>query len=290
MIKNGQVLKSALIGLALYASPFVVQISGAADVVRSLSLEERVARLENMTQQRNQVMVNLQYKLAEIQEELGGLRGTQEEHSFSLEQLTDRQRDIYRDVDTRLGEVREQLLAMASGKLPVSGLGSTSSSSLPSTGSSTAQADNLAANPKNATETVDNDRASIRTMSDDGAESYNKIFPLVRNKNYSQAIDAYKAFIATYPQSKFIANSHYWLGQVYFVQGRLEDAVIPFQTVLDKYPDFTKSADAMLKLAIIKSSLDDKATAVALFQRIINEYPATSTARMAEKRLKELNL
>lgn len=283
-MKNGHQFSSALIGLVIIiANPFNVLSVQAAEVVKSLSLEDRVTRLEQLLQQRNQVFVDLQYKISDIQQELGTLRGTQEEHSFSLKQLTERQRDIYRDVDTRLSEVRNQLLTLSDGSVKLA-------TTISVTGSETEQStpNGEQSQPPNQSSTSFQTAQVDQTFADNGIESYNKIFPMVRNKNYQQAVVAYQNFINNYPQSKFLPNAYYWLGQVYFVQGNLQQALAPFEVIMEKFPEFKKFADVLLKVANIQISEGQKLKAIELFRQIMTNYPNTSTARMAEKRLKEL--
>jgi len=272
----------------MVTSPFIVLNADAVDVVRPLSLEERVTQIENQLQQRNQLFVNLQYKISDIQQELATLRGTQEEHSYSLKQLTDRQRDIYRDVDTRLSEVREQLLALSGdGGLPITISSGTAASQTPPKQMVSNQGNPTGNKPETTTPAAKNTNP---TLVDEGIDSYNLIFPLVRNKNYAEAILAYQNFIKTYPQSKFVPNAYYWLGQVYFVQGQLAEALTPFEMILKNYADFDKYSDVLLKVANIKNSTGALVEAKQLFQKIIADYPNSTTARMAEKRLSEIKI
>jgi len=289
MMRNGQFKTSALVGLVIMVtSPFIVLNADAVDVVRPLSLEERVTQIENQLQQRNQLFVNLQYKISDIQQELATLRGTQEEHSYSLKQLTDRQRDIYRDVDTRLSEVREQLLALSGdGGLPITISSGTAASQTPPKQMVSNQGNPTGNKPETTTPAAKNTNP---TLVDEGIDSYNLIFPLVRNKNYAEAILAYQNFIKTYPQSKFVPNAYYWLGQVYFVQGQLAEALTPFEMILKNYADFDKYSDVLLKVANIKNSTGALVEAKQLFQKIIADYPNSTTARMAEKRLSEIKI
>jgi tol-pal system protein YbgF len=266
-MKFGQTLGKAIAGLVIIASPFSIVISHsvqAAEVVRSLSLEERVERLEKQQQIRNKSLVEIQYKLSDLQDEIRNLLGTQEENNYRLNQLTERQRDIYKDVDRRLTEAQQSLNNMTTSP------GTTSSLyKAPTTKSQTTAT---------ATSTTRNE-----------AEAYEKIFPLVRGKKYAQAITAYQQFLANYPASKYSANAHYWLGQVHYVQSQLEPAIRQFQLVSDKFASSSKAPDALLKLGIIYMQQNKTEEAKAMFSKLSREFPGTSSSRIAERRLKELN-
>ncbi len=269
-MKFGQTLGKAIGGLVIIAGPFSIAISQsvqAADVVRSLSLEERVERLENQQQVRNKSLVDLQYKISEIQEEIRNLLGTQEENNYRLTQLTERQREIYKDVDRRLSEAQQSLKTM--------------------TNSAPSQTYN-ASNRSPRVSTLSSQQTS-QSVGRAEAEAYEKIFPLVRGKKYAQAITGYQQFLANYPNSKYSANAHYWLGQVHFVQSQLDEAIHQFKLVSEKFTSSSKAPDALLKLGIIYSQQNKTEQAKAKFSQLTREFPGTSSARLAERRLKELN-
>jgi tol-pal system protein YbgF len=249
---SGRNWLSAALGLALIAGPFAVR---AAEVVRPLSLEERVAQLEANQTARNQALVDLQFKIAQMQAELRELRGTLEEHGYQLNQLTERQREIYRDVDARLSETQQLLdkLKEQNGSLE---------------------------RPAGQT----NAQASGRQEMD----AYESIFPLVRAKKYEEAVQAYRQFLSQYPNGKYAVNAHYWLGQVLYVQGKMDEARAEFETVVQKYPKSSKAPDALLKLAMIAQSGEKTDLAREHLERLVREFPNSSAARMAERRLKDL--
>lgn len=290
-MKIGTTLGTVLTGLVIFAGPFsVAELSNnqssdlssasrsllyAAEVVRSLSLEERVERLETQMQSRNSILADLQFKLSDLQEQVRNLLGTQEENNYRLTQLTERQREIYKDVDSRLTEAREQLQKFLAGN------GSSTTSRRPSNSY-------RPSNTNRAKTTAVTNTQTVVAASSAESSSYESIFPLVREKKYAKAISAYESFIAKYPSGKYTVNAHYWLGQVHFVQGQLDDAGLQFKLVIDKYPKSRKAPDAMLKLAIILQQQNKASDAKKLFNKIIRNYPGSSTARLAERRLNEL--
>ncbi len=288
-MKIGKTLGTILTGLVVFASPFSVfdkmtgnqtamgpQLLHAAEVVRSLSLDERVERLEQQKESRSQILAGLQFKINDMQEEIRNLLGTQEENNYRLTQLTERQREIYKDVDSRLTEARQQLQNFLTNN-------SLSKSASSSGNSHTFNAQRNKRVARAAT------KGSQRATSSEESNSYEKIFPLVREKKYVKAIAAYQSFIASYPDGVYAVNAHYWLGQVHFVQGQLDEASQQFTLVKDKFPQSRKAPDALLKLAIIFKTQGENEKAKGMFKTIIKDYPGSSTARLAIRRLRELN-
>ncbi len=262
-MKFGQTLGKAIGGLVIIAGPFSMVASQsvqAAEVVRSLSLEERVERIENQQQQRNKAVVDLQYKISEIQEEVRNMLGTQEENNYRLNQLTERQREIYKDIDRRLNEAQKSLTTI----------------SRPRPSSTTANM------PVTTTPNV------TGSSSRGEAKAYERIFPLVRGKKYDEATTAYQEFLANYPATKYAVNAHYWLGQVHFVQGQMEQAINQFKLVSEKYSTTSKAPDALLKLGIIYQQQNKLEEAKSIFTKLSREFSGSSSARLAERRLREL--
>ncbi|MFT6926431.1 MAG: tol-pal system protein YbgF [Psychromonas sp.] len=108
------------------------------------------------------------------------------------------------------------------------------------------------------------------------------------NKDYNQAITAFEAFVIDYPQSEYLANSHYWLGQLLYQQKKRKEARIAFLTVSEKFPESGKRADSLFKIGIIDEYLGELTSAKDFYQKLLKEYPNSSAAGLAQKRLDAL--
>jgi tol-pal system protein YbgF len=108
------------------------------------------------------------------------------------------------------------------------------------------------------------------------------------NKDYNQAISAFEAFIGNYPQSEYLANSHYWLGQLLYQQQKRKEARVAFLLVSDKFPQSGKRADSLFKIGVIDEYLGELASAKDFYQKVLKEYPNSSAAGLAKKRLNAL--
>ena len=107
-------------------------------------------------------------------------------------------------------------------------------------------------------------------------------------KDYQQAITAFEAFVIDHPESSLIANSQYWLGQLLYKEKKRNEARNAFLIVTDKYPDSTKRADSLFKIGIIDEYLGKTDSAKAFYNKVLKEYPNSSAAGLAGKRLKAL--
>ncbi|MFT5676919.1 MAG: tol-pal system protein YbgF [Paraglaciecola sp.] len=121
-------------------------------------------------------------------------------------------------------------------------------------------------------------------------DAYDKAVNLIlRDKSYDQAIPEFQAFLLNYPNSDYVPNAHYWLGQLLFNKLDWAGAADQFKVIVNKYTDSGKRPEAMLKLGISESERSNVARAKQLWQQVVSEYPDTSAGKLADKRLKNLN-
>ena len=95
----------------------------------------------------------------------------------------------------------------------------------------------------------------------------------------------FQNFIKNYPDSTYLPNANYWLGQLNYNKGKKDDAAYYFASVVKNYPKSPKAADAMFKVGVIMQDKGDTAKAKAVYQQVISKYPGTDGAKQAQKRL-----
>lgn len=221
--------------------------------VNSESLEQRIATLERLVNSRTNVQHNMQSQLDVMQDEVNELRGTLETHNFKLDQILQRQRELYLEIDNRI----EAAFA-------------TKPSESVATNSTTPASNNY-----------------VLSAGED--EAYDKAINLIlRDKKYDEAIPAFEGFLSNFPNSQYTSNAHYWLGQLLFNKQQWEKAQTHFNRVITGFPDSNKRPDAILKLGEIAQRNSDIALAKRLFEQVINEYPDSSVRRIADTRLRAL--
>lgn len=263
-------LNKVLLGLTLAVSPLyglsaepapVIDISNDSSktaVTASsvpMSISDKVANLERKLNSRNRAQVNVQRQLDELQNEVNELRGITELHSHQLSQVIDRQRELYQELERRV----TQALATSSAPAVV-----------PATNADVEIAANYSSD---LTENEAYDRA---------------VNMVLKDKRYDQAIPEFKAFIAKYPQSSYVSNSHYWIGQLLFQKGNIEEAKAEFDVVVKNHANSDKRPDAMLKLALLEQKQSNLTQAKILYQQVISEYPDSKAAKSASSKLQRL--
>ncbi|MFE8148845.1 cell division protein CpoB [Brenneria goodwinii] len=244
---------SLLVGVAaLWAA--TVQAAPISNV-GSGSVDDRVTQLERISNAHSQVLTQLQQQLSDTQRDIDNLRGQIQESQYQLNQVVERQKQIYQQID---------------------GLSSSSSSAAtPAQGTPGANADAGADNS-----------AAPPVSTGDANSDYNEAVALVlEKKQYDQAINAFQAFVKKYPDSTYQPNANYWLGQLNYNKGKKDDAAYYFANVVKNYPKSPKSAEALLKVGVIMQEKGQADKAKAVYQQVVKMYPNTESAKQAQKRL-----
>ncbi len=242
----------------VWAAPAPVSEATASES----SIEQRLSRLEQMMQSRNLLQANLQQQLDLLQDEVSQLRGITEEHSYKLEKVLQRQRELYQEIENRVSAAYTQQPSYDS-QTPAMG------TSMPDTSATASEAmvsTNLSEN-----------------------EAYDRAVKLImQDKRYEAAIPEFQAFVQTYPNSVYVPNAHYWLGQLLTIQGDTAGAKSHFETVVNQYADSSKRPDALLKLGTLEQQEGQLAKAKQLFNEIITQYPDSTAAKLAIERVSKL--
>jgi tol-pal system protein YbgF len=244
-------MKSALVSLlflsgALYAAP-----QGNATTQQ---LSDQIEQLKRLVQARGVAQINLQQQITDLQDELSQIRGETETHAHKLEQIIDRQRELYIEIERRLSNLQAQPAPQAT--------------------------------PDVVEETATQEYSG--SLSEN--ESYDQAVNLIlKERRYDDAIPQFEKFIQQFPNSVFIPNAHYWLGQLLFNKSQFTEAQQHFNQVIRFYPDSSKRPDALLKQGTVLQKLGDEQEAKKLFEQVISEYPDSTSATLAKSRLSNIN-
>ncbi|MDG1079510.1 MAG: tol-pal system protein YbgF [Porticoccaceae bacterium] len=212
-----------------------------------------------------------------MQNEVRELRGLVEQLSYELQRVKQRQMDDYLDLDRRLsavlsGATPEEFTADADGDLQ---LNIDDQSAAVVAGSSVINSDGMEGQvPNQALEGQAVDGLALNGRSLNGVPQTPTITPAINTEeiaqNYAQASNlllkerdinaaaqAFKQHVIDYPASPYTANAHYWLGEIYLLQGQDEMARQAFTLVVEQHPKHSKAMDATFKLGKIYHQLGE---------------------------------
>lgn len=230
--------------------------------------EQRLERLERRVSH----ITDLTLEVEGLKRENRRLQGKVEELQHLVDNLQKKQRELYLDVDDRL--TRLQSGAPADASKPV----------VPGADAMQPVKPVKKVEPKPVIPPVSNVPPGDPAREE---AAYAAAYDLLRpeQRRYQEAIKAFELFIQQYPNGKFTDNARYWLGEANYVTQNNEAALAAFRQVLEYHPKSPKVPGALLKIGYIEDAMGDEAAARASLQRVIDDYPTSSAASMAKKRL-----
>ena len=108
---------------------------------------------------------------------------------------------------------------------------------------------------------------------------------------YDLAVQEFADYLKYYGNTGYAPNAQFYIAMVHFVQNNFEAAVKEFDSVLEKYPDNNKTADALLyKGSALVKMPGHKTEGAAEFMEVIKRYPKTDQAVRACEERKKLGL
>ncbi len=110
----------------------------------------------------------------------------------------------------------------------------------------------------------------------------------LREGRYPQAIADLQRFVSAWPNSSRVGDAQYWLGEAYYLSRNYDAAKEAFINLGLHYPQNARLPDALLKLGYIYGEQGDAARARDVLQKLVQVYPNSQAASLAERRLQSL--
>jgi tol-pal system protein YbgF len=196
-----------------------------------------------------------------LRQEVRSQQGTLEVLQHRLGRLSDRQRRLYEDMDSRLRSLEQEDAGPAADQDADSGAEQADKG--PVGGAGDAQARSAEA-------------------------AYKAAFAKIEANEYEAAAEAFKGFLDRHPDSDLAPNARYWLGESYYVLRDFEQALAEFNKVLQNHPDSRKAPAALLKIGYSFYELGEYDSAGQALERVRERFPESSEARLARQRLNRM--
>ena len=119
---------------------------------------------------------------------------------------------------------------------------------------------------------------------------YQRAFNLLKKSQYGQAKKAFKNFLKNYTESDYSDNAQYWLGETNYVMQKYDIAINEYQALLNIFPNSKKVSHALLKIGYSYAELGNVSDAEKILIEVVQQYPGTTAARLAEERLRKISL
>ena len=261
MIKYSLLAAMTLVNASVIANPAPVtdinrdrQTVSTTPLNNGGSVEQRLATLERIVEARTEAQLRMAQQLQQLLDEVSELRGVTETHAYQLDEILQRQRDLYQEIDRRVSAI--QVSPPANAEVPV----------------------------------VQQPAATSYSSDVSENDAYDKAVNMVlKDRRYDAAIPEFESFIRNYPQSGYAPNAHYWLGQLLFNNNELAKAKTQFERVVNNFAQSNKVPDALLKLGQIAERENDKNSALRYYRQLVEKHGSATSARLAQERLNVLN-
>lgn len=274
-MKDPGLRANALMAVAIVAMAMAITttaVMAQAPVSNPGKLEARINQLERSMS--GSSLVQMHQSMQTLAREVRELRGEAEEQTHSIEQLKRRQRDMFLDVDKRLQVIESAGVPPTTAVAP--------SPPLPGPPPVAAGSEGQALPPSPPPGSV------ATTDPAEEQKAYRAAFELLKGGKFTEASVALKTFLGNYPNGSFADNAQYWLGESYYVSREFGPALKAFEQLLVDYPDSPKRPHSMLKIGFIHDESGQQEQARKVLGELTIQYPQSTAASLAMKRLKRL--
>ncbi len=199
-------------------------------------------------------------RVGEMDENMRKINGRLDEIEYKLKSMNERIDMINRDIDVRI--------SMIEGK-PIKSSGAGVKE--PKEKFAPKVADGAAKSLLGAEIDKGTDLPSMPTKN--AEQIYKEGLEFLKAKNYDKAEGSFDSVLRRFPQDKLAGNAQFWLGEVYYAQGKYKDAAVAFGKVYKNYKDGPKGADGLLKLGMSMNELKNKDAACEAFMNMKQEFP-----------------
>ncbi|MCV2402964.1 tol-pal system protein YbgF [Marinomonas sp. C2222] len=227
-------------------------------------------------------IADLLFQLETLQLEVQSLRGQLEEQGHALKLMKASQRDRYIDLDKRLSFMMTSSVANSNSNSPTVAQTSIVESNQPvSAREQTSPVVQPVSTPVVVSSALAPAPIVLHSPTDQEKQAYSDAYNLIRERKFDESEVALSNFVEAYPDNTLTGNGYYWLGEVKLVQGKSEEAIKAFQTVLQTFPGHSKEPDVLYKLGTVIDQLGDTVKAKSYLQDVIKRFPDTSSASKA---------
>jgi len=277
-------------------------------------IEKRLANIERLLQSNG--LLEMLQQIEFLQQEIAKLRGEIEVNNHVIDQMKNRQRDLYTDMDRRLQLIESpatgnqpptvktidsnpplETLGQIETVTPPQNQGQTQAEALALTLDETniQSQESQTSEPQAVTTTETISTTIIETTSEPESDEvqiqaeYQQAFKLLKQSQYDQAIKAFDKFLKAHPQNQYSDNAQYWMAEALYVKRQYEDAIKEYNNLVANYPESQKVPHGLLKIGYSYQELGKADEAKLWYTDVKQRFPGTTASRLATDRLKHIN-
>jgi len=116
---------------------------------------------------------------------------------------------------------------------------------------------------------------------------YMAAYEAYKNNRNREAREKFQSVLQDFPENQYSDNARFWVGESYYREENYEDAILAYEELFRNNPKSDKVPGAMLKQGLAFYALKDKKTGKIILEKLIQKYPDTEPARLAQKKIRK---
>jgi len=269
----------------LFSLFFILILLGGCAALQSdiRLLDRKVSQQKKEIQQIRQKQADLDTRLDALQMELQRIRGSMEESKHYAQMASDDVISLSEEFTSHIKKQEEDLNQLQEEIRTMKSLLGVKVS---------AQKDEAIFAPGNKvselTTTIPPGNLAKVTGVPDPEELYSDAYSKLSRGDFQDARKDFKKFLELFPQTEYSDNAQFWIGECYYREKKYEEAILEFEEVIKRFPHGNKLPDALLKQAFSFIAINDTNSAKLILRKIIDRYPTSAQAEIANAKLKTL--
>ena len=134
-----------------------------------------------------------------------------------------------------------------------------------------------------------NASANETSLTQDPSSIYYAAYSDYIKENFDLAIEGFRQFIRSFPESGLADNSLYWIGECHYAKKKYQDAINTFNELLNKYKDGDKAPAAILKKGYALLEMGRQSEGIAMLKELIFRFPLSEESSLAQQKIKEFS-
>lgn len=102
-------------------------------------------------------------------------------------------------------------------------------------------------------------------------------------RDYVEARSDFREFVRSYPTNALVPNALYWEGECNYALHNYRDAIFNFKDVQTRFPEHSKTPDALLKTALSYGLLGDGGNKALHVAVLFSDWPDSKAAASARR-------
>ena len=127
------------------------------------------------------------------------------------------------------------------------------------------------------------------SLTQDPSSIYYAAYSDYIKENFDLAIEGFRQFIRSFPESGLADNSLYWIGECYYAKKKYQDAINTFNELLVKYKDGDKAPASILKKGYALLEMGRQSEGIAILKELMSRFPLSEESSLAGQKIKEFS-